>query len=271
MQSKVVSWVRYRVVKKGMDQRCDGRALAMPGDEQPTARGDVTRIMQHVQDFQGINVLWYPSLTGWNPPAQTALSWLTQIPARAAAIRADVSKYAPKAFWMIGEENIANHPIQLVCTPTAAVFATASALAWLAQGAQNVNWWGQTFGNNANGRCENRDFGMFDRTGYPEPPYWGFLLASKLAQPHALLSIVNTGNDHVLAYHSTLADGRSAEAFININAGGSEWARGPQIGGGTLTRLQYQTDRASIVQTRVPSSAGKGITLPRDSVTVFMN
>jgi hypothetical protein len=228
-------------------------------------------VMRNVRDYQGINVLWYPSLTGWNPPAQTALSWLTQIPARAASVRADLRNYAPKAFWVIGEDNIANHPIQLTCTPTAAVFAAASALAWLAQGARNVNWWGQSFGNNAYGRCGNRDFGMFDRTGYPEPPYWGFLLASSLAQPHASLSIINTGNSHVLAYHSTLVNGRQAEAFVNIDAGRSEWVRGQAIGGGRLTRLQYGSSRARIVQTRVPSSAVTGITLPRDSVTVFMN
>jgi hypothetical protein len=225
--------------------------------------------MAHVQGYQGINVLWYPSHTGWNPPAQTALSWLTQIPVRAAAIRADVSKYAPKAFWMIGEDNIANHPVQITCTPTAAVFAAASALAWLAEGAKNVNWWGESFGNNADGRCSNRDFGMFDLTGYPEPPYWGFLLASKLAQPHARLSIVDTGNNYVLAYRSTLADGRQAEALININASQSEWVRGQAIGDGTLTRLQYKRDHAQIVQTQVSSGDVKGITLPRDSVTVF--
>jgi hypothetical protein len=227
--------------------------------------------MAHVHDYQGINVLWYPSHTGWNPPAQTALSWLTQIPTRAAAIKADLREYAPKAFWMIGEDNIANHPIRLVCTPTAAVFAAASALAWLAEGARNVNWWGQSFGNNTDGRCHNRDFGMFDRTGYPEPPYLGFLLASKLAQPHAQLSIIDTGNDDVLAFHSTLANGDQAEAFININAGESEWVRGKEIGGGTLTRLQFSRSDARIVQTQVSSSAVKGITLPRDSVTVFTN
>jgi hypothetical protein len=227
-------------------------------------------VMRNVRDYQGINVLWYPSLTGWNPPAQTALSWLTEIPARAASVKADLRNYAPRAFWVIGEDNIANHPIQLVCTPTAAVFATASALGWLAQGARNVDWWGQSFGNNAYGQCDNRDFGMFDRTGYPEPPYWGFLLASRLAQPHALLSIVNTGNSYVLGYHSTLADGRQAEAFININAGRPEGVRGPAIGG-RLTRLQYRDDRARIVQTLVPSSAVRRITLPRDSVTVYLN
>jgi hypothetical protein len=170
---------------------------------------------------------------------------------------------------MIGEMNIVNHATRTVCTPVGTVFAAAAALAWLAQGARDVNWWGQSDGNNANGRCRNSEFSMFDLTGYPLPPYTGFLLASKLAQPHAQLSIVDTGNDDVLAYHSTLANGQQAEAFININAGRSEWASGTAIGGGTLTRLQYRDGRHTIAEAQVPSSAVEGITLPRDSVTVF--
>ncbi len=228
-------------------------------------------VMAALRDYQGINVLWYPSHQAhFNPSTQTALDWLTQIPARAAAIKADLRKYAPKAFWMIGEFNIVNQATRTVCTPAGAVFAAAASLAWLAQGARDVDWWGQSDGNNANGRCRKPDFSMFDRTGYPLPPYTGFLLASKLAQPHALLSIVSTGKDDVLAYHSTLANGHQAEAFININAGRSENVSGAVMGGGPLTRLQYRGSRPAIVQAQVPSSAVKGITLPRDSVTVFV-
>ena len=112
---------------------------------------------------------------------------------------------------------------------------------------------------------------MFDLTGYPLPPYKGFLLASKLAQPHAALSIIDTGNSNVLAYHSTLSDGRQAVALININAGRSERVSGPAIGGDTLTQLQYRSSQAEITQTQVPAWKVKTITVPKDSVTVFMN
>ena len=243
-------------------------AISPPGDG-----GHVWNhaVMAALQGYSGINVLWYPSHAWINPSAQTALSWLTQIPARAAAIRADIGEYAPAAFWMIGEENIVNHPTTAVCTPMSAVFAAASSLAWLAEGARNVNWWGESDGNNSYGRCSNPDFSMFDLTGYPLPPYKGFLLASKLAQPHAVLSIVSTGNSHVLAYHSTLSDGRQAEALINISAGNSEKVAGPAIGGGTLTRLQYSSGQAEISQTQVSSWDAKTVDLPKDSATVFMN
>ena len=228
-------------------------------------------VMAAVQGYQGINVLWYPSHSWDNPSTQTALSWLTQIPARAAAIRADIREYAPDAFWMIGENNIANHPTWAVCTSMSAVFAADSALAWLAEGARNVNWWGESDGNNSYGHCSNRDFSMFDLTGYPTPPYKGWLLASKLAQPHAFLSIVDTGNSNVLAYHSTLSDGRQAEAFINISAGQSATVAGPKIGGGTLTQLRYTSDHPVIGQSQVPAWKVKTLWVPKDSVTVFMN
>src|SRR5712664_143382 len=114
--------------------------------------------------YKGINVLWYPSSSSTSPSVQTALSYLTQIPARAAAIKADLRKYAPKAFWMIGEENVSNQATTMVCQPVTAVFAAGSALAWLAQGAGNVNWWTASTGNNKNGQCANADFAMFDLT-----------------------------------------------------------------------------------------------------------
>jgi hypothetical protein len=243
-------------------------AISPPGDGGHVWNHEV---MAGLGDYQGINVLWYPSHTWNNPSSQTALTWLTQIPARAAAIKDDLRKYAPSAFWMIGEENIANHPTWAVCTPMSAVFAAASALAWLAEGARNVNWWGESDGNNSYGHCRNRDFSMFDLTGYPLPPYKGFLLASKLAQPHAVLSTIDTGNSDVLAYHATLTDGRQAVALININAGRSERVSGPAIGGGTLTQLQYTSEHTTIAQTQVPSWKVKTIRLPKDSVTVFTN
>jgi hypothetical protein len=112
---------------------------------------------------------------------------------------------------------------------------------------------------------------MFDLTGYPLPPYQGFLLASKLAQPHANLSIVSTGNDNVLAFHATLSDGRQAAAFVNINAGGSETVDGPAIGGGTLTKLRYSSSNPKIEQDQVSSWSVKRLWLPKESVTVFMN
>lgn len=243
-------------------------AISPPGDG-----GHVWNhaVMAALQGYQGINVLWYPSHSWDNPSSQTALSWLTQIPARAADIKADLRDYAPTAFWMIGENNIANHPTWAVCTPMSAVFAAGSALSWLAEGARNVNWWGESDGNNSYGHCRNRDFSMFDLTGYPLPPYPGFLLASKLAQPHAFLSIIDTGNSHVLAFHATLTDGRQADAFINISAGQSERVTGPDIGDGTLTQLQYRSTRAEIVQSQVRAWKVKNIDLPKDSVTVFMN
>jgi hypothetical protein len=242
-------------------------AISAPGD---SGRIWNAMIMSALKGkYQGINVLWYPGKSASNPSIQTALSYLTQIPARAAAIKADIRKYAPREFWMIGEENVSNQPTTLVCQPVIAVFAAGSALAWLAQGASNVNWWTASTGNNRNGRCGNPDFAMFDLTGHPQPAYTGFLLASKLARPHAVLTIVRTGNSDVLAYHATLRNGHEAEAFINISASHSERVTGPAIGSATLTRLQYRSAHPTILTAKVSYSAVKTIDLPADSVTVF--
>ena len=95
---------------------------------------------------------------------------------------------------MIGEDGISNRRTYDVCQPVAAVFAAGSALSWLAAGARSVDWWKASDSDNARGRCKNPDYAMFDSTGVRQPPYAGFLLASKLAQPHAVLSAVKSGN-----------------------------------------------------------------------------
>jgi hypothetical protein len=227
-------------------------------------------VMTGIHGYNGINVLWYPTRSPSSPSTQTELSYVTQIPVRAAAIKADLRKYAPHASWMIGETNLSNQPTASLCKPVTVVFATATALAWLAQGASDVDWWTASTGNNSYGRCRNADYSMFDRTGYPQPPFKGFLLASKLAQPHAVLRILNTRNSYVLGYLATLANGHHAEALINISASHTERVTGPAVSGGSVTQLQYRIGRATIVQSTVPaSSVNKTINLPVGSVTVF--
>jgi hypothetical protein len=220
--------------------------------------------------YDGISMTWYPIRTGTSPSTQTELSFLNQIPSLAAGIKADLRRYAPNAFWMIEETNVSNQPTIQVCRPVTAVFAAGAALAWLAQGASSIDWWTASTGNNTYGHCKYPDFAMFDRTGYPQPPFKGFLLASKLAQPHAVLSILNTRNSHVLGYLATLPNGHHAEALINISAYQKEWVHGPEVGDGTLTQLQYRSGHASIVRSQVSAwSVNKTIGLPIDSVTVW--
>jgi hypothetical protein len=229
------------------------------------------RVMSALRgSYDGINMTWYPITRGTSPSTQTELSYLNQIPPLAARIKAELRQYAPNAFWMIAETNVSNKPTIQVCRPVTAVFAAGAALTWLAQGASTIDWWTASTGNNSYGQCRYPDFAMFDRTGYPQPPYEGYLLASKLAQPHAVLRTLNTGNPYVLGYLSTLPNGHHAEALINISAYHTEWVHGPAVSGGTLTQLQYRSGHAAIVQSQVPAwSVNKTIGLPLDSVTVW--
>jgi hypothetical protein len=227
-------------------------------------------VMPVVRGYSGINVLWYPvHVSGTQYPAQTVLSWLADIPALASGVKSDIARYAPGTFWMIGEENISNHRTYDICQPVAAVFAAGSALSWLVAGARSVNWWNAWTGVNTGGNCLNPDYAMFDNTGFPQPPYAGFLLASKLAQPNAILSAANSGNGAVLAFHSYLPAGRQSAAIVNTNAASTEQAAVPSVGSGAVTVLQYSASDPQITQTTVAAQP-KTVTVPPDSVTVFV-
>jgi hypothetical protein len=227
-------------------------------------------VMPVVRGYSGIDVFWYPvHVSGTRYPAQTVLSWLAGIPALAARVKSDIARYAPGAFWIIGEENISNHRTYDVCQPVAAVFSAGSALSWLAAGARSVDWWEAWSGVNTSGNCLNPDYAMFDNTGFAQPPYAGFLLASKLARPHAFLSAANSGNADVLAFHSYLPGGKQAAAIVNTNAASTEHATVPSVGSGAVTVLQYSARHPQIRQTSVAAQQ-KTVTVPPDSVTVFV-
>lgn len=242
-------------------------AISPPGDH-GYAWNDA--VMPAVRGYSGIDVVWYPTrVPGIEYPPQRVLSWLADIPARAAAIKSDIAHYAPGRFWMIGEDGISNRRTYDVCQPVAAVFAAGSALSWLAEGARYVDWWKASDSENADGHCQNPDYAMFDRTGVPQPPYDGFLLASKLAQPRAVLSAVDSGNGNVLAFHAYLRGGHQGAAIVNLSATSSQAARAPRVGRGAVTVLQYSAGRPHITRSRVATQP-QTVTVPPDSVTVFV-
>jgi hypothetical protein len=219
--------------------------------------------------YQGIDVLWYPAFTTTQEPDAKILSYLTDIPVRAAAIKADIAQYSPGVFWMIGETNSSNKATFTADKPLGAVFAAGDVLSWLAQGARNVDWWQQADGQNSGGSLVNPSYSMFDSDGNPQTPYWGYLLASKLAQPGALLSVDATNqNPAVLAFHSTLANGQQAEAYINLDTTASEApTAAPGLPAGPVTVWQYSNQNPTITQQASPTPAS--VTLPPESVTVL--
>ncbi len=220
-------------------------------------------------DYQGIDVLWYPSFTTTQEPDATILSYLTDIPARAAAIRADIARYAPGVFWMIGETNSSNKATLTPDKPVGAVFAAGDALSWLAQGAASVDWWQQADAQNSGGSHGNPTYSMFDGDGNPQTPYWGWLLASKLAQPGGLLSVdAASTSAAVLAFQSALANGHRAEAYVNISTTASEQVTpGPGLKPGPLTMWQYSNQDPVITSQALQPP--RSLTVPPESVTVL--
>jgi hypothetical protein len=218
--------------------------------------------------YQGIDIIWYPSFTTVQAPDATILSYLSEIPARAAAIKADVAQYAPGVFWMIGETNSSNQATLTPDRPVGAVFAAGDALSWLAQGARTVDWWSQADAQNS-GPLTNPSYSLFNGAGNPQTPYWGWLLASKLAQPGALLSIdtVNT-SANVLAFQSTLTNGHHAEAYVDISttAGATVTsALGSQPG--RLTEWRYSNQAPTL--SKRSAKPVKYLTVPPESITVL--
>jgi hypothetical protein len=219
--------------------------------------------------YQGIDVLWYPSFTTTQESDDTILGYLTEIPARAAAIKADIANYSPGVFWMIGETNSSNQATLTPNMPLGAVFAAGDALSWLAQGASTVDWWQQADAQNSGGSRANPTYSMFDGDGNPQTPYWGYLLASKLAQPGAVLSAdaANTSAT-MLAFSSTLPNGHVVEAYINLSTTASGTVTTPfSPGSAALTQWQYSNANPAIAQQTVQPS--QSMTVPPESVTVL--
>lgn len=226
-------------------------------------------VMPTVKNWNALSVDWYPALAA-SIEDKAALVLPTQIPARAAVVKADLAKYGPGKPFVISEENVDNNPIATTCHPASAVFAAGSALEWLAQGAQSVNWWTQSDNNNPGSPCSVTDFSMFSGNGTPQYPYYGWLMASKLAQPHAVLSYVKSGNSKVLAFHATLRGGHQAVAYINITTGTSIKVPAPPLPKGNLVSWKFSNAHAKVTKGKTTEAALKnGVMTAPDSITIY--
>jgi hypothetical protein len=131
---------------------------------------------------------------------------------------------------------------------------------------------------NTTGSCTNPDYGMFTSSSPPvaETPYYGYVLASVLAQPHALLSTLATSDpSDVLAYQARLPDGKYAVAFINTSTNSAETVTFRAPLSGTLQTWSYSAENqnaanSNIVTGTTPAgSVAHGITLPAESMTIY--
>jgi len=230
-----------------------------------------------------VDAHYYPftfsgSTGGANPTDQQVLRSLFQIPSLYRGIRSELNARDPRASVVVGETGVSNNETTTVCTPAGALFAAGDALSWLAAGAKSVDWWDMNNYGNSTASCANPDYGMFTSSSPPVPdtPYYGYLLASVLAQPHALLGTLRTSDaSDVLAYQSLLPSGRLAVALINTNTSAAQKVTFHAPLFGTLQTWSYSAgnqnpaNSAIITGTAPAASFAGGITLPAESVTVL--
>jgi hypothetical protein len=215
---------------------------------------------------------------GSNPTDQQVLQSLMSVPALYGQIRGELEARDPAAQVVVGETGVSNNETTTVCTPTGTLFAAGDVLSWLAAGARSVDWWDMNNYGNTGATCTNPDYGMFTSGSPPAPetPYYGYVLASVLAQPGAFLGPLGTSDPaDILAYQSRLPGGQRAVAFINTNTSSAQTVtfRAPlrgQLKTWTYTAAnQNATDSAITQGTTSASSLAHGITLPPESMIIL--
>ena len=217
-----------------------------------------------------------------NPTDQQVLQALMSVPSLYGQIRAGLAAHDPGAQVVIGETGVSNNATTVACTPAGALYAAGNALSWLAAGAQSVDWWDMNNYDNTSTKCTKPDYGMFTSTSPPAPqaPYYGYLLASKLVQPNAVLATMGTSDRaDVLAYQSRLPGGREAVAFLNTNTSSAKtvtFSPGTPLSGQlrtwTYSAGNQNSSNSNIVQgTASASSLAHGISLPRESMVILQS
>jgi hypothetical protein len=233
------------------------------------------------RDISFVDAHYYPfyfsgSTGGSNPTDQQVLQALMTVPAQYQQIRRALDTYAPQAAVVVGETGVSNSETTTVCTPAGALFAAGDVLSWLAAGARTVDWWDMNNYGNTGTTCTSPDFGMFTSGSPPAPetPYYGYLLASVLAQPHALLSSLPAPAG-TLGYESLLPGGKRAVAFLNTSTASAQTASLPAGLRGPLHTWTYSAGDQNATSSRIvqgtadAASFRHGISLPPESMVIL--
>lgn len=244
-----------------------------------------------------VDARWYPygfsgrTGTKGGPTDAQLLRSLTKIPALYQQIRQTLDAYDPEAGVVVGETGMSNAVSLAVCQPVGAVFAAGDALSWLAAGASTVDWFDLNNHGNMTRACRQADNGLLTSSDPPaaETPYWGYLLASKLAVPGAALGTIGVAgraSKSVLAFESVLPGGRRAVALVNtgtapvrnltlrpfaaLTGGASRTGGAPRTGGAAAGRLRTWTYSKAVPRIVAGTArAGAAVTLPAESVRVL--
>jgi hypothetical protein len=232
-----------------------------------------------------VDAHYYPfsfggSTGGGNPSDQQVLRALTAVPTLYRQIRGELDVYDPRAQVVVGETGVSNNETTTVCTPAGALFAAGDVLSWLAAGAQSVDWWDMNNYGNTGASCTSPDYGMFTSASppVPETPYYGYLLASVLARPGALLAAMDTSDPaDVLAFQSRLPGGQDAVALLNTSTSSARTVtfrsglpRAGQLQTWTYSAGNQNAADSNIVQGTASAPAiAHGVSLPPESMVIL--
>jgi hypothetical protein len=224
-------------------------------------------------DVSFVDAHWYPFDQVAGLTDQQILLSIRRIPAAAAQIRSTLHRDAPGVGFLVGETNISERPTTLVFQPVSALFAAATSLSWLSQGAESVDWWDlNNFGSPTGG-----DYGLVssgspesEAAGTPLPPYYGEQLASTLTADGGDIGTLHTGSSDVVGFKSDLGH-ESRVLLVNtapsrVVSVADRWF----TSGSALNILTYSPLTAGSPNpvVRSTTTAGRSLVLPAESIVV---
>ncbi len=253
---------------------------------------DDTILQADAADINWVDVHFYPFNGTPTETVQQIMATLGVIPTLAGNVHTALNQYDPSAKFVVGETNMSNAASVWNEQPVGALFAAADTLEWLSYGAQSVDWWDiHNYGSLSGG-----DFGLLSSNtsegpiDSPQPPYFGYQLASHLAQSGATLTNLfmgsqpaagSTSNSGVTAptvpgtnlygWSSKLSNGGYAVLLENANTSSSASVSAASVGlSGVSSVTSYTYDNAdpAIVSGTMNISSGT-ITLPAESIVVL--
>src|SRR5215469_5645726 len=220
-------------------------------------------------DINCADVHWYPINGTPTENVQSIMSLVDNIPAAAAEVHLALNTYDPSAYFVVGETNMSQTANEWNEEPVGALFAAANSLEWLSFGAQSVDWW-----DVHNSGTPTGDFGMFSSAtsgepamDTPYPPYYGYLLASKLAVKGAKVGTLVVSNPNVYAYYSQLPSGSYDVMLINADPSNGSSISTSSLGftSSSETSSTYSAANPSVVSGTV---SGSSVSMPAQSIVV---